>query len=64
MDTNTTDESQPLLRSALERGEEDATQTKYVVDFDPKGDPDNPIDWPTPFKWSIVLLLAFMGFTV
>ena len=35
-----------------------------LVDFDPKGDPDNPLTWPAPYKWSIVLLLAFMAFTV
>ncbi|KAK0647050.1 major facilitator superfamily domain-containing protein [Cercophora newfieldiana] len=36
----------------------------YLVDFDPQGDVDNPLEWPTPFKWGIVLLLALTGFTV
>ncbi|KAK3711305.1 hypothetical protein LTR37_009685 [Vermiconidia calcicola] len=35
-----------------------------IVDFDPKGDPDNPMDWPKRYRWCIVLLLAFMAFTV
>lgn len=35
-----------------------------IVDFDPAGDPENPIDWPAPFKWAIVGMLALMAFTV
>jgi len=35
-----------------------------VVDFDPLGDPDNPLDWATSFKWTIVGMLAMMAFTV
>lgn len=35
-----------------------------VVDFDPNGDPDNPLEWPSAFKWGIVALLAFTAFTV
>ncbi len=37
---------------------------KRVVDFDPDGDADNPMEWPAAFKWGIVLLLALMAFTV
>ena len=36
----------------------------FLVDFDPQGDVDNPLEWPTPFKWGIVLLLALTAFTV
>lgn len=35
-----------------------------IVEFDPNGDPDNPMDWPRAYKWSIVALLAFTSFTV
>ncbi|KAK4141389.1 major facilitator superfamily domain-containing protein [Dichotomopilus funicola] len=35
-----------------------------IVDFDPAGDPENPIDWPAPFKWAVVGMLALMAFTV
>ncbi|KAK3374544.1 major facilitator superfamily domain-containing protein [Podospora didyma] len=50
------------------RGETEVTcspsDESTVVDFDPSGDSDSPLDWPTPFKWSIVLMLAMMGFTI
>ncbi|KAK0703890.1 major facilitator superfamily transporter [Lasiosphaeria miniovina] len=35
-----------------------------VVDFDPCGDRDNPLEWPAAFKWSVVLMLAMTAFTV
>jgi MFS family permease len=35
-----------------------------IVEFDPRGDPENPLDWPAPFKWAVVSMLAFMSFTV
>lgn len=35
-----------------------------IVDFDPAGDPENPMEWPAPYKWSIVALLALTAFTV
>ncbi|KAK4043876.1 major facilitator superfamily domain-containing protein [Parachaetomium inaequale] len=35
-----------------------------IVDFDPRGDAENPLDWPAPFKWAVVSMLAFMAFTV
>lgn len=59
------DEAQPLLvasEDARRRDEEDALEG--VIDFDPAGDPDNPLEWPVAFKWSIVALMAFMAFTV
>lgn len=33
-------------------------------DSDSDCDPDNPRNWPAHFKWSVVLLLTFMSFTV
>lgn len=41
-----------------------AIPNKDIVDFDPNGDPENPMDWPAPYKWGIVTLLAAMAFTV
>jgi hypothetical protein len=35
-----------------------------IVDFDPNGDAENPLEWPTPFKWAVVSMLAVMAFTV
>ncbi len=72
MTLGTTDETQPLLRSVTNEGHQvyiagqDGADipTTVVVDFDPAGDPDNPLDWPAPFKWTIVSLLALMAFTV
>ncbi|KAH7020971.1 major facilitator superfamily transporter [Microdochium trichocladiopsis] len=37
---------------------------KDFVQFDPEGDAENPMDWPAPYKWTIVALLASMAFTV
>ncbi|KAI0838857.1 major facilitator superfamily transporter [Hypoxylon sp. FL0890] len=60
------DETQPLLQDAhliyVER--EDDTSNKDIVDFDPDGDVENPLEWPRPYKWGIVALLASMAFTV
>lgn len=60
------DETQPLLQDAhliyVER--EDDPSSKDIVDFDPNGDPENPMEWPQAYKWGIVALLAFMAFTV
>ncbi|KAK0623769.1 major facilitator superfamily domain-containing protein [Immersiella caudata] len=41
-----------------------AASDAYLVDFDPNGDIDNPLEWPTTFKWGIVFLLALTAFTV
>jgi hypothetical protein len=41
-----------------------AASDAYLVDFDPEGDVDNPLEWPTAFKWGIVALLALTAFTV
>ncbi|OTA57683.1 major facilitator superfamily transporter [Hypoxylon sp. EC38] len=60
------DETQPLLQDAhlvyVER--EDDPSSKDIVDFDPNGDAENPMEWPNAYKWGIVALLAFMAFTV
>jgi hypothetical protein len=59
------DENQPLLPTNGEPREDHTSNFgDDIVDFDPNGDPENPMDWPTGFKWGIVALLAFMAFTV
>lgn len=59
------DETVPLLRDeTLDRPQEDSRKDSDAVDFDPRGDLDNPREWPSAYKWSIVALLAFTSFTV
>lgn len=55
------DESQPLLRHISESNH-NANDPR--IDFDPNGDPDNPLDWPSAYKKAVVFLLALMAFTV
>ncbi|KAG0652167.1 MFS transporter prlG [Hyphodiscus hymeniophilus] len=55
-------ETQPLLGHTIES--EAVVTEEPLVDFDPNGDPDNPLDWPKAYKLGVVLLLAFMAFTV
>jgi len=61
----TMDERRPLLatESLAHYYIEDDGKNK-IVNFDPNGDPENPMEWPTWYKWCVVLLLAFMSFTV
>ncbi|KAK4497736.1 hypothetical protein PRZ48_010389 [Zasmidium cellare] len=60
------DEAQPLLGNETLRydGANGKNNQADIVDFDPEGDEENPMDWPTTYKWGIVALLAFMAFTV
>lgn len=59
------DETLPLLPDEhVDRPIDDSGKDTNIVDFDPKGDPENPRDWPHAYKWSIVALLAFTSFTV
>lgn len=61
------DESQPLLRQPLLRQITEPqlpTVNDQQVDFDPSGDPDNPLDWSKAYKMGVVFLLALMAFTV
>jgi len=75
----TADETQPLLlrfKSNTESTESGGvpiaghhhqaynTGSCDSAEFDPLGDLDNPLEWPTPFKWGIVTLLAIIAFTV
>ena len=56
------DETEPLLGHVIEY--QNRTTDKPVVDFDPNGDPENPLEWPRAYKLGVVFLLAFMAFTV
>ena len=60
------DESQPLLRQITNTSLEPRhpTVNDPRVDFDPNGDPDNPLDWPKAYKLGVISLLASMAFTV
>ncbi|KAK4098862.1 MFS general substrate transporter [Parathielavia hyrcaniae] len=76
--TQKTDDTQPLLRSITNEGHQVYTDSPSgwqhdsdindgattIVDFDPHGDAENPLEWPTPFKWAVVSMLALMAFTV
>jgi hypothetical protein len=56
------DEIRPLLGHVGE--ERDLVADRSLVDFDPNGDPDNPLDWSRVYKLQVVFLLVFMAFTV
>ena len=56
------EESQPLLRQITEPRQPTINDPR--VEFDPNGDPDNPLDWPKAYKMGVVSLLALMAFTV
>ena len=56
------EESQPLLRQISEPRRPSVINPS--VDFDPSGDPNNPLEWPKAYKMAIVSLLALMAFTV
>lgn len=58
-----TDEEQPLLRIISQDAGNDIVHDDSTSDFEPL-DPENPKNWSSTFKWSIVLLLALMAFTV
>lgn len=64
------DETEPLLGLGAttefchDRPEHPLHHRDDIVDFDPKGDPENPREWPYAFKWGITLLLTFMAFAV
>lgn len=59
-----TDEEQPLLRILSREYETHGKLDDEVhLDFGPL-DPEDPRAWQASFKWSIVLMLALMAFTV
>ncbi|KAI0162269.1 MFS transporter [Xylariaceae sp. FL1272] len=60
------DETQPLLPDSDRNRviEEDANTDPNIVTFNPEGDEENPLEWPSAYKWAVVGLLAFMAFNV
>ena len=73
MDSHVVEETEPLLggtteihngRRQSQVEHETSSSSSTLVDFDPKGDPDNPQEWPKPFKWSITMVLTLMAFSV
>ncbi|KAF9888743.1 hypothetical protein FE257_008318 [Aspergillus nanangensis] len=61
------EENIPLMGDGdAERQDEDYESYKKsdLIDFDPNGDPDNPLEWSQSSKRGIVALLAFAGFSV
>lgn len=57
------DEEQPLLRQITRESVFSTKHNEIILDFDPE-DPEDPRNWTAGFKWSVVLLLACMAFTV
>ncbi|KAL6364252.1 hypothetical protein LRP88_02169 [Fusarium phalaenopsidis] len=59
------DETTPLL-VGVDRVRRDPLNKDSLgtIEFDPDGDPDNPLDWPAPLKWRIVAMLALTSFMV
>jgi hypothetical protein len=60
--TVTMDETQPLL--GLVGEQPSVVVNRPRVDFDPDGDPDNPLEWTRRYKLEVVSLLVIMAFTV
>ncbi|EME42332.1 hypothetical protein DOTSEDRAFT_54727 [Dothistroma septosporum NZE10] len=61
---NGPDERHRLLHDDTPANQHDDAPPKDVVDFDPTGDDEDPLQWPNAYKWSVVALLAIMAFTV
>jgi MFS family permease len=62
------DETTPLIDSQtnghLTHHPATEPETEPELDFDAKGDQDDPQQWKLIYKWGIVSLMAFMSFTV
>ncbi|KAH7418054.1 major facilitator superfamily domain-containing protein [Cadophora sp. MPI-SDFR-AT-0126] len=56
------DETEPLLGHV--RPESILNGDQKLVDFNPDGDSENPLDWSRAYKLEVVALLSFMAFTV
>lgn len=61
-DSPNIEEADPLLLES-ESGCRSSLEYCQVADeFDCNGDPENPLEWPSSYKWGVVALLSFMGF--
>jgi hypothetical protein len=59
------DETQPLLPTNYDAAQElQPDGISDLVEFDIKGDPDDPLNWPERYRWGFVFMLACMSFTV
>jgi hypothetical protein len=59
--------TKPLLKPAVVQSQSDDSNTlagDVVVNFEAAGDPENPLNWPDAFKWTLTAMLAAMAFTV
>jgi hypothetical protein len=55
-------ETQPLLGHIEEH--QRCISDLPLVDFDPNGDSENPMEWSKGYKLGVVSLLSFMAFMV
>ncbi|CAG8946529.1 unnamed protein product [Penicillium salamii] len=58
------EQAHPLLRESESSSRSSFEYSPDAIEFDRNGDPDNPLEWPSSYKWGIVALLSFMGFTI
>lgn len=58
------EQAHPLLRESESSSRSSFEYSPDAIEFDRNGDPDNPLEWPSSYKWGIVALLSFMGFTM
>ncbi|KAJ3548088.1 hypothetical protein NM208_g1170 [Fusarium decemcellulare] len=65
MTSRAVEETTPLLAGA-DRAQHDTFNRESLnkVDFDPHGDPEDPLEWSAPLRWRIVALLALTSFMV
>lgn len=54
-------EASPLLGHV--EAEQHQVPHQSLVEFDPNGDIDNPLEWSKAYKLGVVSLLGFMAFT-
>ncbi|CZR54254.1 related to multidrug resistance protein [Phialocephala subalpina] len=58
------DETEPLLAHVDVNKHQDHTTDRSLIDFNPNGDLDNPMEWSKAYKLGIISLLSLMAFTV
>lgn len=58
------EEADPLLLESESDYRSSLEHCQNTLEFDYHEDPENPLEWPSSYKWGIVALLSFMGFTM
>lgn len=43
-----------------EKVTDESSSEKGIVDFD-DNDPENPLNWPKPYRWAMVILVACLS---